>query len=963
MSRPFVAAAAVLGALLVYAALGTLVAPRLIERYLPERAEAMLGRPVSVGRVRVNPFTFAVRARDLRIGSRGRPAPVEIGALTVDFDPLSSGFGRGWAFGEVRIADARIRGELDRSGRLDLAQLVPGGSAGASAGGGAPPRIVLRHVLIEAAAELRVLSGGKPETLDAGPVRVEAFDVATRPDREGRYTVSARLADGASIAWRGDLALAPVRSEGEIEVKALELGTLWPLLRAKLDLPEPRGAVDASARYRFAADGGALALDAVRVSARDLALPARSGPPLLAARSLAIEGGRLDLAKREISAERVSLDHGALRVARDENGKLQLPALPQGEPAAKEKPWTYRVQSARASAFELALSDRGFSPALAVALEDVAIEARNLASDSKTPVELEARGRIAAGGSFSLRGSAPRDFARARADVELRDAALAPFAPLVERFAAVKLVSGNASVDAHVEYHGAGAHPALEASGSASLAGVEVRDAATGERVLAWRSAEADEARVTAGPVAIAAKQIVVDGADARIAISRERKLNLAQLIKTGEAAPPADEAGPAATVRVGAVRVRRSRVDFSDQSLVLPFSARVAALHGEITGLSTAPGRRATLALEGRIGKFGAASAKGRLDVGAPRRFTDIAVAFENVDMPPLSPYSATFLGRKIAGGELWLDLDYRVVRGEMQGRNRVTVRDLALGERVDAPNALDVPIDLLVGLLTDSEGRLRVDVPVTGDVNDPRFDLGAVIRAQAGDFVRRIVSAPFRALAGLIRGKDGQSELKAVEFDAGSARLEPPEREKLQDVAHALAERPQLALVVPGPYDPERDAAALKDELVRRELAQRLGRPAAPGEDPGPVAFGSPATQRALEGMAEERLGRDAMRTLAGWFAADQGHDPQRVSLLRRPGDPRFYRAVYARLVSGQALAPDAAKSLASRRAQAVIGYLRSAGADPARLAAGEMQLAHGEGDAVPAELALQAAGAPAG
>ncbi|HEY6865481.1 MAG TPA: hypothetical protein VI319_16430, partial [Burkholderiales bacterium] len=107
-----------------------------------------------------------------------------------------------------------------------------------------------------------------------------------------------------------------------------------------------------------------------------------------------------------------------------------------------------------------------------------------------------------------------------------------------------------------------------------------------------------------------------------------------------------------------------------------------------------------------------------------------------------------------------------------------------------------------------------------------------------------------------------------------------------------------------------------------------------------------------------------RDAVRKIAAWFAADQGHEPQRVSLLRRPGDPRFYRAVYARLVSGQPLAADAARSLAERRAQAVIGYLRSAGADPARLAAGEMQIAHGEGDAVPAELALQAAGsAPAG
>src|SRR5581483_5293353 len=105
-----------------------------------------------------------------------------------------------------------------------------------------------------------------------------------------------------------------------------------------------------------------------------------------------------------------------------------------------------------------------------------------------------------------------------------------------------------------------------------------------------------------------------------------------------------------------------------------------------------------------------------------------------------------------------------------------------------------------------------------------------------QAGDFVRRIVSAPFRALAGLIRGKDGQYELKAVEFDAGSARLEPPEREKLQDVAHALAERPQLALVVPGPYDPARRRRAQgRARSPRARAAPRPARRAGRGPGPG--------------------------------------------------------------------------------------------------------------------------------
>src|SRR3954465_7023711 len=104
-----VAAAAVL--LAAYAAAGFIAAPRLIARYLPAQLEARLGQPVAMGGVRVNPFTFSVRARDVRLGGRNGPAPIEVGTLLVDFDPLASGFGRGWVIGDLRVEDARVRAQ------------------------------------------------------------------------------------------------------------------------------------------------------------------------------------------------------------------------------------------------------------------------------------------------------------------------------------------------------------------------------------------------------------------------------------------------------------------------------------------------------------------------------------------------------------------------------------------------------------------------------------------------------------------------------------------------------------------------------------------------------------------------------------------------------------------------------------------------------------------------------------
>jgi hypothetical protein len=379
--------------------------------------------------------------------------------------------------------------------------------------------------------------------------------------------------------------------------------------------------------------------------------------------------------------------------------------------------------------------------------------------------------------------------------------------------------------------------------------------------------------------------------------------------------------------------------VDFADHSLVLPFSTRVTSMDGAISGLSGAPGRHAALELQGEIAESGEAHARGSIDVAQPTRFTDITVSFDNVVMPPLTPYSATFLGRRIAGGRLWLTLDYRLENERLLGRNEVTARDLELGDKLDVPGALELPLDLAVALLTDSEGRISVNVPITGDIGNPDFAVGPAIRAALGNVVRRMVSAPFRALAALLGGGKDQEELGRVAFDPGSAAIPGAERGKLDALAKALAERPQLRVTVHAPFDPERDAAALREDGLRRDLAQALGRPTPAGEPPPPVALDDPSTRRALARLAAERLPEGAGPAPAEHDAASR-------------------RALFERLVQAQPLPENAERVLAARRAQAITRSLAAAGVGEARLQAGSIEAASVTEGRIDARLALEAA-----
>jgi len=447
-------------------------------------------------------------------------------------------------------------------------------------------------------------------------------------------------------------------------------------------------------------------------------------------------------------------------------------------------------------------------------------------------------------------------------------------------------------------------------------------------------------------------------GVDAKVVVFKDRSVNLMKAVMVvpqaaSAVAPAAAQATTVADLKpvfpatIGRVAFEQGTVDFADQSLVLPFAAKVEDLTGVIQGLSTDRASRASVRLEGRVAEYGLARAEGSLNPFRPASFLDLNVVFRNVDMPPLSPYTATFAGRRIASGRLALDLQYKIDDGKLAGENRVVLEKFTLGERVKSPGALDLPLDLAVALLTDSDGKIDLAVPVHGSVNDPQFSYGHVIWQAIVNVLTRIVTAPFRALGALFGG--GGESLESIAFDPGRATLLPPEREKLKRVAEALGKRPQLRVVAEGQYGPA-DRAALQRRDVELAVATRLGRAPAPGDLPDPVSVTDAKTQRALEALFGERQSEEALSKVVAETEKSRGKAVARVNAAlalvgRGSADREFYEALLKRLTE-TAQVPDAALAqLAGARAHAVTEQLTAAFAVPAARAEARTAAAAGE------------------
>jgi hypothetical protein len=231
-------------------------------------------------------------------------------------------------------------------------------------------------------------------------------------------------------------------------------------------------------------------------------------------------------------------------------------------------------------------------------------------------------------------------------------------------------------------------------------------------------------------------------------------------------------------------------------------------------------------------------------------------------MELTTMTPYSGHFAGYKIEKGKLSVDLNYHIENRQLKAEHRFVIDQLQLGDKVDSPDAISLPLKLAIALLKDRNGVIDLSLPVSGTLDDPKFRIGPIIWKAVVGLLTKIATAPFALLGKLFGGGD---EMNRIDFDAGSANLDAVAKSRMAGLVKSLQERPQLKLDVPISYSPELDAPALaakklQDELLAvkaRELAGKKHNDSS--VDPGVLA--DPAEHyRLLVAQYRLELGKDA-------------------------------------------------------------------------------------------------------
>lgn len=729
-------------------------------------------------------------------------------------------------------------------------------------------------------------------------------------------------------------------------VRPLQAQAAMPLLSAQLAVGPKDGVV----------------LSKLGTQLADIGVGAAGSAPVIRLASAALADSELRLARHEVRLGALTLGGLEADVERNRQGEINLQqvfakssANPAVKPAAAtgDAPgWQLHYPTVTLENGRLNWLDQTLPRPLRATLSELSV---NAAPQDSGALALDLDSRLESGRLAAKLTLAP-DGAALGGKITASGVPLAPFAPYALSGTVLKLAGGTLSANLDVDAGSKG----WKVGGQGALNRFSLLEPNNRQPLLAWRQLALNGLSASSGtPLKVQLREVRLSDPVARLILNQQRQLNVSNLLagKPAAAAPapvptttPAAPTAPAKVevkakkpaatgapqVEVRTVHVQGGDIEFADLGMKPSFATRIHNLRGSIQGLSSQPGRRGTVTLDGDVDQYGDVRVRGALAPQAVTDDADITLAFRNIPLTSLNPYSMNFAGWKVNDGRLSVDLRYLLDKRQLKAENRVVIDSIQLGEEVQEPGVTRLPLRLAVALLEDSDGRIDLDLPISGSLDDPQFSYGRVVWKAFVNVITKIVTAPFRAL-GALMGGEGFDE---VRFVAGEANVAPPEREKLDKLAAVLVKRPRMTLVLAGTYDPAVETRELARARIDRAILQAAGHKLEAGEPLPLPDLDDPAVQSAVKSVFAQRIGRLKL--------------VQR--LLSLPDNVARYKTLREQLIAAEPVSETELKALAQARVTAARQAMLKT--DPTlaeRLTLGEAKRVKADGDGVALAIAL--------
>ncbi|MEJ5864556.1 DUF748 domain-containing protein [Pseudomonas farsensis] len=845
------AVGALLALVALYSLLGFLILPGIALRIANQQLAQYATLPAHLQRIELNPFSLELTLWGLQIGEPGKEQ-VGFERLYANLS-LDSLWSKALHLQAVELDKPRTELLFAKDGSLNLTRLfkLPPSEPKPEQPPSDPFPLRIGSIkLSDGYLHFEDLRPSEPIEFLYDSLDLELKNLSTLPDDNADMTLVANGPNGGRIDWAGTLSLAPIASEGTLKVTDGKMKLFWPYVRDAVPLVLEDGQVSLDAHYKInLAKETELLLDKVSLRVAPFAINAPDGRKLARLASLEVSETSIDLAKQLVTVGKVRSEKLETWAALEKDGQLDwqklfasqpAKATPKekaepaaAEPSAKEKaakspskPWQVLLKDVQARNYMVHLADRSQKEPVALDVGPLNLDLKNFDSLNGSPFQLKLDTGVGKQGKLQATGQVNLAPVTAKLDVSTRDIDLRVAQAYISPYIRLELRSGMLASDLNVDLKNT-SPLAFAITGKAQVTQLHTLDTIKSRDFVKWQQVNVDGLSYVHGD-ALTIDKVTLMQPYARFIINEDRTTNVDDLLipqPAGAAAPASQKKASTASsaekplgIRIGQIDIKEGSANFADLTLTPNFATAAQQLNGQIGTIDNRQPTPAKVDVKGKVDRYAPVTIKGALNPFNPMASLDIATSFKRVELTNLTPYSGKFAGLRIRKGRMNLDLHYLITNGQLKAQNKVVIEQLQLGDKVDSPDAVDLPIRLAVALLKDTNGTISIELPVTGDLNNPQFSVMPIVWQTLRNLVLRAAQAPFKMLGGLVSG-GGAADLGNVSFAPGSSDLSPDAQEALDKLAAALKERPELRLEIEGTAAQNSDGPLIAQQRLERE------------------------------------------------------------------------------------------------------------------------------------------------
>lgn len=313
--------------------------------------------------------------------------------------------------------------------------------------------------------------------------------------------------------------------------------------------------------------------------------------------------------------------------------------------------------------------------------------------------------------------------------------------------------------------------------------------------------------------------------------ILRKNSTNITDLLATQTNNSSENAAGPNPTVKINDLHIQSSNLSYTDETIRQPFKILLSQI--DIQSKNVDINKTNVFDMNVAFPNNGKANMKWKGNINDFKN-QELRLNLQNIDIKQLSPYCYEYSAYDITKGNMNFNTKLTINNNFINSTNLIDVYKMSVGKKHKGVKVeYDVPLRLGVYVLKDKDDKIKLDIPVKGNLDSPEFSYKKIIFKTIVNLMVKVAVSPIRFLAGAMGLNPDKME--SLPISALQTNITAEQYSQMNDLAEIYKNKPEMKINLIQWVDKEDAFKDLALYLAKKDFTQstKLGQETAATDD----------------------------------------------------------------------------------------------------------------------------------